>query len=140
MTLRIRHIEAIARQEGRDVVFLEFYANVINQRAFLVSEHHWEALPIRIQIIEWLDNQKISWDFCALGDPEDEDFNYFGAIYIKVPYDETNSDYQKLKNYFEYPDDSMKIDAVNFCYFSLFEALKNSNHDDPAFWEKMFII
>ena len=131
----LRHIDAIARQEGRDVLFVKFYPN-IKTMDDIMNLPDWETLPIREQIIKWLDAQKFSWEPCGGWASETTIIPYLGSIYIKVPYDEANPDYQKLQNYLENPDGLMRFESVYFCYVTPQAAAKNAHHDEPGFWEK----
>lgn len=126
----LRHIDAIARQDGRDVLFVTFCSDDT------ISFPDWETLPIRKQIIEWLDTQKFSWEPCGEWASENSMISYRGTIYIKIPYDEKNPDYQKLRDYLENPDGSMRFDSARFCYTTLSAAMKNAHHDEPGFWKK----
>lgn len=135
----LRHIDAIARQEGRDVLFVTFYPDnmsFLGLGTFISSIPEWETLPIRKQIIEWLDTQKFSWEPCGEWASENAITPYLGTIYIKVPYDEKNPDYQELRDYLENPDGSMRFDSARFCVTTLSSATKNAHHDEPGFWEK----
>lgn len=135
----LRHIDAIARQEGRDVLFVTFYpvSDLAAEFETIISSvKDWKTLPIRKQIIEWLDTQKISWEPCGERASENSMIPYLGTIYIKVSYDEKNPDYQKLRDYLENPDGSMRFEPALFCYTPLSSAMKNAHHDEPGFWEK----
>ena len=141
----LRHIDAIARKEGRDALYVIFfpfnesmsdYESCEDGDAYRDSSPDWETLPIRKQIIEWLDSQKYSWEPCGEVASENSISSYRGTIYINVPYDEGNLDYQKLRNYFENPDGSMRYEWANFCVISLASAMENAHHDEPGFWEK----
>lgn len=139
MPQRLRHIDAIARQEGHDVLFVTFFPineSFLDWEAFRKSTPDWETLPIRKQIIEWLDSQKFSWEPCGEWASEYTVLPYLGTIYIKVPYDEANPDYQKLRDYLEKPDGSMRFDSANFFVTTTADAMKNAHHDEPGFWEK----
>lgn len=126
----LRHIDAIARQEGRDVLFVTFYSD------FSGTVPDWKKLPIRKQIIEWLDTQKFGWEPCGEWASENSMIPYLGTIYIKVPYDEENPDYQKLRDYLEKPDGSMRFDSATFCLSTHASAMQNAHHDEPGFWDK----
>jgi hypothetical protein len=135
----LRHIDAIARQECRDVLFVTFYPDDLSLselQTFIDSIPDWETLPIRKQITEWLDTQKISWEPCGERASENSIIPYLGTIYIKLPYDEQNPDYQKLRDYLENPDGSMRFDTARFCYTPLSSAMENAHHDEPGFWEE----
>lgn len=140
MPLLIRHIDAIARQEGHDVLFVAFYPGysspVPGLETLGSSLTDWETLPIRKQIIKWLDSQKFSWEPCGEWASENAMISYLGTIYIHIPYDEKNLDYQKLRDYLENPDGSMRYKSAHFCYLTLANAMKNIHHDEPGFWEK----
>ena len=135
----LRHIDAIARQEGRDVLFVKFYPvmrSFPNWDTLISSIPKWDTLPIRKQIIEWLDSQKLGWEPCGEWASENTMLPYLGTIYIKIPYDEENPDYRRLRNYLEKPDGSMRFDSANFCVTTIADAMENSHHDEPGFWEK----
>lgn len=126
----LRHIDAIARQEGRDVLFITFFPHGSSEIP------DWRALPIRKQIIEWLNVQQFQWEPCGEWASEYSMISYRGTIYIKIPYDEQNPDYQKLRDYLENPDGTMRLDGVFFNYSRLSDAMQNAHHDEPGFWEK----
>ena len=131
----LRHIDAIARQEGRDVLYVKFFSD-IKSMDDIMNLPDWETLPIRKQIIEWLDTQKLSWVECGEWASVNYMIPYLGTIYIKVPYDEANPEYQKIQNYLENPDGTMRFESAIFCVTPLEYAMKNAHHDEPGFWEK----
>ncbi len=135
MPMRIDFIDAIARKKGRDVLFLQFPPEG-GEDEFFPKEVDWVNLPIRKQIIAWLEQSKISWLPC--GDFADENcmLSYRGQIYIDVPFDVENPIYQHLQNYLENPDGSGKFPGARFCYLPLQTAMKNVHHDEPGFWER----
>jgi hypothetical protein len=124
----IRHIDAIARAKQRDVLLVIFHEQ-------LGLDTDWENLPIRTALIQWLDAHKIAWESC--GEYADPDIMccYLGQIYIDVPFDDANPDYQKLRDFLEYPDGTMRHQGMKFCYDSLAHAMENAHHDEPGFWE-----
>lgn len=93
-------------------------------------------MPIRKQVIEWLDANNYSWEACGEIASENSMIPYMGTIYIKVPYDLENLDYKKLQNYLENPDGTMRFASAFFNYLPLTVAMKNAHHDVPGFWEK----
>lgn len=125
----IEHIDAIARTKVRDVLFVIFHKN-------LRDRIDWERLPVRQQIIEWLDANAIAWKPCGHVASTSFMGPYLGQIYVDVPFDESDLTYQRLCSYLEKPDGSMALVGAEFCYHPLSEAMKNAHHDDPGFWEK----
>jgi hypothetical protein len=124
----LEHIDAIARQKQRDVLFITFFTD---ENPF----PDYKNLPIRSQIIEWLDDQKIDCMPCGEWADENSITSYRGTIYINIPYDEENQDFKKLQGYLEHPDGTMRYSA-HFCVVSLSEAMKYAYHDEPGFWDE----
>jgi len=129
MPMMIQHIDQIARSKGRDVLYLAFHRE-------LTQDVDWERLPVRKQIIQWLDNQEIAWQECGHVASTNFYCSYRGQIYIDVPFDESSPTYQKLRDYLEHPDGTMRFDDARFCYLPLSAAMENAHHDEPGFWEK----
>lgn len=134
----IEHIDAIARQKQRDVLFLKFsdpenpYGEIRKQN----SNWDWESSVGRQSVIEWLNNNQISWLSC--GDVADTNSmrSYAGQIYIDVPFDEANPVYQQVLGYMENPDGSTRRPGVRFFALTLHAAMKNAHHDEPGFWDR----
>lgn len=130
----IDHIDAIARQKQRDVVFVRFQeCKEAESFGFL---HDYEAFQPRIDFIQWCEENDIVAYSC--GDMASENclVSYNGQLYIDVPFDTENKDYMKVRTYLEHEDGSMRSPNVTFWAFSLEEAMKNAHHDEPGFWEK----
>ena len=135
MPLLIEHIDAIARQKGRDVlyvVFPECYPDMTKER---VEPNQCKA---RQRFIAWLDQAGIAWYPC--GHPVRDDdplfLGYLGHIYIDLPFDTSNVEYQKLADFLETPDGKMKIEGAEFRYWPLEVAMENKHHDEPGYWER----
>jgi len=60
--------------------------------------------------------------------------SYAGEVYIDVPFDESDSQYQKVQAFLEYPDGTIRLEGVKFYVVTLEFAMKNAHHDDPGFW------
>ena len=136
MPMLIDHIDAIARKKGRDVVFLDFPQEE-NEDPFTGFDVDWDGLPIRKQIIAWLEQNQIAWRPC--GDFADENMmidGYRRRIYVDVPFDIGDHVYQRLQKYLETPDGASRFAGVKFCYLPLEMAMKNAHHDEPGFWER----
>lgn len=121
----LKHIDAIAREKKRDVLFIRFVGDVA-----------WRDLEIRTRIIDWLEANKIGWLAC--GDFANENYmaSYRGQIYVDLPYDRDLEAYQQLEAFLEHPDGTMRFPQVEFCCVTHEGALKNVHHDVPGFWEK----
>jgi hypothetical protein len=61
---------------------------------------------------------------------------YLGYIYIDLPFDTSNAEYQKLADSLETPNGKMKIEGAEFRYLPLEVAMKNKHYDEPGYWEK----
>lgn len=111
----IQHIDAIAREKKRDVLFVHF-------------EHYEEAEdsdnPIRSIVLDWLEDHEIAYAPC-MGLAEEGFTNvYSGDIYIDLPFDETDPTYQELSEYLEDEQGNMRLDGVLFFVLSLEIALE----------------
>jgi agmatine/peptidylarginine deiminase len=131
MPMLLKHIDAIAREKQRDVLFLSFPP--AEQRA---NRTPYEQIESRKQIIAWLDAHQVKWLMC--GDVANENVmrSYAGQIYIDARYDPNDPSYQALQEFLEYPDGNVRFDGVRFWIVSLELAMKNAHHDEPGFWEK----
>jgi len=136
MPMLIEHIDAIARKKGRDVLFLDFPTG-LGDDPFEDFKVDWEDIPIRQQIITWLEQNQIEWSHCGyIANENMMGGGYHGRIYIDVPFDKNDPVYRKLSDYLETPEGEMKLKGVKFCYLPLKVAMKNAHHDEPRFWEK----
>lgn len=136
MPMLIRFIDAIAREKERDVLFVRF-GNIDEQsQPVWTSCHDWENDQHRIDLIAWLDAQDIRWSPCGSFASENCMSSYQGDIYLDVPFDRTDPVYQELAHRLENPDETRKTPGVTFCYLPLVNAMRNSHHDEPGFWEK----
>jgi hypothetical protein len=146
----IEHIDAIARQKQRDVLYVTFKSASANQADpdtdtdeesvanesddWLVFD--WENDPTRQAVCQWLTEQNIPWQYCAQVADENFMCGYQGQIYVDVPFDDNDPQYLKLREYLEYPNGSMRFATVGFYYLPLEKAMENAHHDEPGFWEK----
>lgn len=128
----IEHIDAIARQKQRDVLYLRFNDPSDSEDWF----YDGESSASRQEIINWLNNNQIIWQPC--GDVANENcmMSYAGQIYLDVPFDEADPVYQRLISHLENPDGTMRLPGVLFCALKLQTAMKNAHHDEPGFWKR----
>ncbi len=140
----LEHIDAIARKKQRDILFVTFepratiYLGEYIGRDILEEEpnnYDYESDPKRTEVCQWLDDHKISWQECGHFASECGWMSYCGQIYIDVPYDKNNAEYQLLEAYFEYPDGSPRMKNIVLYCLALEIAMVNAHHDEPGFWE-----
>jgi hypothetical protein len=134
----IEHIDAIARQKKRDVLFVIFHRRerLSNGTTQLIRAGDWRQSATRKLIIEWLDAQGIVWEPCGHVANLLSQMPYLGQIYIDIPFDMSSPQYQRLASFLEHPDGTMKLPGATFCALSLEAAMKNAEHDEPGFWDR----
>lgn len=133
----IEHIDAIARQKQRDVLFLKFLdPENLEGKIQPDSVWHWASSAGRQSAIEWFNRNQIHWQPCGSFADENSMTSYAGQVYIDVPFEETNPVYQKVLNYFENPDGSPRFPGVLLFLLPLDVAMKNAHHDEPGFWDR----
>ena len=143
MPMLIEHIDAIARKKQRDVLYVRFDATVDANTAengdeALLARNRpdWEHLPVRRQIIDWLEGAGLAWGPCGGIAGTNGWSSYRGHIYIDGAYDTALPDYARLAAFLENPDGSTRLANAQFCYLPLARAMENVHHDEPGFWEK----
>ena len=129
MAFDVGTIDGIARQLGRDVLFL----------ALLNDEN--ESLDIYAEIdpiTDWLEARGITYRICTAFE---EGVVYIeggpGCIYLDV---EPNTDLRKLAvllNKFGPVDGPQSVSGFQLSVLTLENALKNAEQDDPSFWDNM---
>jgi len=129
----IEYIDAIARKKQRDALLIQFHPENIEEALF---EYDHNKDKRRKKVLAWLNKNKIIWQECAPVASEDGFCSYIGDVYIDVPYDENDPQYQLVRNYLENPDGSLRDKNVRFCFLPLEYAMKNAHHDEPGFWER----
>lgn len=134
MPMLIKHIDAIAREKQRDVLYVCF--RPIESEDDFWPHVAWEDLPIREEIIDWLDAHKIQWLPCGGVANVNSMIAYQGQIYIDIPFDCNLPSYQELQSFLEHPDGSIRFPEVIFAYLPLESAMENAEHDEPGFWDR----
>jgi hypothetical protein len=130
----IQHIDQIAREKQRAVLFLLFKKPDSDPGDD--EDFDYQHCAVRKEVQAWLSANGMAFCNCAGFASEDCMMPYQGQLYIDVPFDENDPQYHKLVGYLENPDGSMKLPGVLFCYLPLEKALDNAHHDEPGFWEK----
>lgn len=110
----LQHIDAIAREKNRDVLFVHF-------ENFEQDDQGDD--PIRSIVLAWLEDHDIAYQPCMGLEQEGFVDTYSGDIYIDLPLDETDPTYQKLSEYLEDDEGNMMLDGVLFYVLSLETAL-----------------
>lgn len=131
----IDHIDAIARLKGRDVLYVTF-PECENWFDVNGPTFDWEDYAARNSIISWLNKNRIGWVPCANFAHEHLMESYGGQIYVDVRFDPDDETYRKVREFFENPDETAKIERAKFWYVQLAMAMKNKHHDEPGFWEE----
>jgi hypothetical protein len=126
----IEHIDAIARKKQRDVLSIRFYTTET------VRSYDYRKDPERQRVIDWLNERSIAWQPCGQVANENMMQAYRGDIYVDVPFDVSDAQFQQLQVYLENPDGTMRHPSVTFEYYPLALAMKNAHHDEPGFWER----
>jgi hypothetical protein len=134
MPFLIKTIDLLGRQKKRDVLFISFDPR--NEECFWLSHFEYEADDMRKQVIAWLDDHQIQWQMCGEVASENSMVSYMGQIYVDVPFDEKDEQYQLVRNHLEHDDGTMRYENVTFWVLPLENAMKNSHHDAPGFWEQ----
>ena len=129
MPMLIRHIDAIAREKQRAVLFVVFGKEG-------AGPNDWQTYSAERRALEaFLESAGIGYEPCGQMADECSMRSYAGWLYLDVPFDESDALYQRVAEYLENPDGTLKCPWVRFCYLPLEMAMKNAHHDEPGFWE-----
>lgn len=141
MPFLLKHIDAIAREKMRGVLFVTFApttsdeANGDDDLHVFPPSLDWEHLDARKMVIAWLENNCIPWQPCGEFSNPELMICYQGQIYIDLPYDRSLTGYKKLERFLENPDGTMRYAGVGFYHLPLDVAMRNRDHDAPGYWE-----
>lgn len=127
----IEYMDKIARQKQRDILILDFSYPQESIHSMMFPDY--ENFKPRTDILEWLKANNISWQPCCFQGA----MGYNGIIYVDVPYDVSDTVYQKLASHLETPGGVMKLEGIRFICISLEDSMKYAEQDDPAYWEKL---
>jgi hypothetical protein len=127
----LAHIDAIARREHRDVLYLEFHPLEREQQR---RYRHADDAG-RDAVLAWLERHGIAWQACGpIADTRRQDA-YRGQVWLDLPYDEDAARYRLLKEHLELLDGNMRIAGVRFYLMRLETAEANRAHDAVGFWD-----
>lgn len=108
MSLVLQHIDQIALQKNRDVLFIHFEDYQEQQQD-----------STRQQVLSWLDQNGIEYVPCMGLAEEGYIDSYMGDVYVDVLFDGEDPLYQELSQYLEDEQGNMKIEGVYFFLLSL---------------------
>lgn len=111
----LQHIDAIAREKNRDVLFVHFED---------YEENEQNPDSNRQDVLSWLEQNDIPYEKCMGLEEEGSIDSYWGDIYIDVPFDLDNEQYQILSDYLEDEEGVMKIEGVYFFVLYLETAIE----------------
>lgn len=118
----LQNIDEISREMNRDVLLLRFHPTDFDE----YLEYEYKNDAVRTEILENLKQMEIPFKPC-LGFYHPNDFGrWCGQIYLDVPYDENLPMYQRLKEYLEFPDNSMRFETVKFYILKLEQAIDHA--------------
>jgi hypothetical protein len=154
MPMLIDHIDAIAREKKRDVVYIDFpthqYSKNITSKSFKDgipdefndqfgddrADFDGREYQSRLDFLKYLEVNGISYKPAGHFARESGWSSWNGLTFIDVPYDENDASYKKVCSYLENEDGTPKDPYMVFCYLPLEIAMKNAHHDEPGFWDK----
>lgn len=125
----LEHIDKIARDKQRDVLYVDFFED-------LRFRYDYENCPVRQAFIKWMDEHNIQYKECAHIASGIGFEAYRGLLYIDIAMNENDPKYLQLNEHLENKDGSFKIDGMKYYYLPLKVAMQNAHHDEPRFWEK----
>ena len=142
MPMLIDHIDKIARDKRRGVVYIEFCKPPdFNRRNFDEYRENlfidYESLEIRETLLQWFADNRIAVYRCGPFARAGRMERYRGQLYIDVPFDKNDPDYRKVENLLENEDGTMKFPQVLFFYLPLEAAMQNAHHDEPGYWDNL---
>lgn len=118
----IQHIDEIAREQQRDVLFLRFPS--------YVREPDAAGNQPRDKIMTWLTSNRIRFEPCMGLSNSGVIEGYQGHLYLDVAFDEDDVVYQCVRDYLEDADGNMKIAGVEFMLLPLTVALACEQQED----------
>lgn len=148
----LRTLDQIAREKQQDALFVIFHKifhkSSEEQRGLSLVSHQREPyLPYdpryidtscfdyvrcheRQLFVQWLYENNINFEECW-GFGSVRTYRHKGQIYIDVPYDESNSQYQLISQYLENPDGSLKDPSIAWYVLKLEIATLYKDYVDP---------
>ena len=113
-------IDEIARQKQRDVLFVAFPELQSGGDPYLKRDTY----KPRKQVIAFLKASHLPWSSCAYPSNSGWLAEPMEMIYLDIPYELDNPQYQKIADYLETPDGKSRDPKVQFRLLPLAVALK----------------
>lgn len=138
----LKHIDQIAREKGRDAVFASFETGQdqsdepFNYPAPNHTNHNWLSDFNRLNLIAWLNERGIAHQDAGEYASENGWRSYNGNLFIDVPFDPDDAQYQQVIEHLENADGTPRDPQLKLWVCTLEVAMKNAHHDEPGFWEK----
>jgi hypothetical protein len=143
MAILFDTIDGMCRKKQRDVLFIrhpfyrynDMYYNTrieipIDAKVKYLNFKYWTNNTISLDFVNFLKTNNIGYEYCLdVGILEGGNI----CIYIDVPHNKNNPNYQLLEDYLENPDGSMKHKELLFCYIKLDECNVYSFMDDEDY-------
>ena len=126
----LEHIDKIARDKKRDVIYISFAREIF-------PSYNYKEYDERKKLLEWLENNNIPYSLCGPLASENGWESYRGQLYLDVPIDDESEEYKLICAHMDSPDGSFRIPGVESWIFPLKVALENKHHDEPGFWDKL---
>jgi hypothetical protein len=122
------HIDAIARREGRDKLWVWF--DLTPRRGT------WREDTLWLETTEWLSEHGFAWRRCfKIADETVMLGSYYGSLALETPHNPDGDEVRLLDSYFETSDAQPSVEGRVLNLLPLSEPMKNAHHDEPGFWE-----
>ena len=135
MPYLIKTIDALSREKQRDVLWIRFHDGTHDfEHAFTDYE-----TGARKTVLDFLEKRGIPWQACypIFGEGVVE-YPYEGDIYVDIPFDPGNPDYQTLAAFLEKdPSGTQTIDGAWFCVSTYEIAKQYAYRDEPGYWDNL---
>lgn len=107
----LEHVDAIARRMKRNVPYLDFLKAKRPHRA------DYQRLESRSSIAQWLGREGIGWRERRPFTSTTVKRSHASAIFIDVPFDESDAQYRKVRSFHVYPGKSWAASVASWTYF-----------------------
>ena len=121
MPYLMHHIDEIARQKKRNIIFVKF----TRVETISVEKHLKKIEPRRKMIIKWLSNRKIKWQPCYDVFRGHIELPYDGHLYIELSVDKRDHTYLEFCKLLENEDETPKFKGVSLWIFRYSDGRKN---------------
>jgi hypothetical protein len=116
----IKHLDEYCAIAKKDIIYVTFHPkDQDDTNAFhnATNKYDYKSDATRDKVLSDLTEMGFVYLPCYSTCRIDSQGEWRGEVVLGVDYDETDSQYQELEQYFENDDGTMKIESVRFCYF-----------------------